>query len=75
MKAAAGNKPTLAFIADFKWATADQGEGLGTGEHDYGAGLDYVQPLGKMFQIRGEAAPPASRVVTPAQTGRPASGS
>jgi len=55
MKAAAGNKPTLAFIADFKWATADQGEGLGTGEHDYGAGLDYVQPLGKMFQIRGDA--------------------
>jgi len=55
MKSGAGNKPTLIMVADFKWATADQGDGLGTGENDYGAGLDYVQPLGKMFQIRGAA--------------------
>jgi hypothetical protein len=54
-KAAAGNHPTLSLIADFKWSTADQGDGLGTGGNDYGAGLDYVQPLGKMFQIRGDA--------------------
>ena len=45
----------MTLVADFKWATADETEGLGTGEHDYGAGLDYVQPFGKMFQIRGAA--------------------
>jgi hypothetical protein len=54
-KAGAGNRPMVALVADFKWATAEKSEGLGTGEHDYGGGLDYVQPLGKMFQIRAEA--------------------
>jgi len=55
IKSGAGNRPTLSMVIDFKWATADEGEGLGTGENDYGGGLDYVQPLGKMFQIRGRA--------------------
>jgi hypothetical protein len=55
MKSGGGNRPTLTFLADFKWATADEAEGLGTGEHDYGGGIDYVQPLGKVFQILGQA--------------------
>src|SRR5262245_1459900 len=55
VKSGPGNKPTVSFLADYKWATADESEGLGTGESDYGGGFDYLQPLGKRFQIRGEA--------------------
>jgi hypothetical protein len=55
IKAGGGNRPTLALVLDYKWATADEKHGLGTGENDYGGGLDYVQPLGKVFQIRGSA--------------------
>jgi hypothetical protein len=55
VKSGPGNKPTVSLVADYKWATADEAEGLGTGESDYGGGFDYLQPLGKRFQIRGEA--------------------
>src|SRR5262245_3032190 len=55
IKSGGGNRPTLALVLDYKWATADEKHGLGTGENDYGGGLDYVQPLGKVFQIRGSA--------------------
>lgn len=55
IKAGAGNRPSLALVLDYKYATADEKKGLGTGENDYGGGLDYVQPLGKVFQIRGAA--------------------
>ena len=55
MKSGAGNRPTLTFDVDYKWATADESKGLGTGENDWGGGFDYTQPIGKHFQILGRA--------------------
>ena len=55
MKSGAGNRPTLTFDVDFKWATADESKGLGTGENDYGGGFDYVQPMGQHVQLLGRA--------------------
>lgn len=54
-RAGQGKRPALAFVLDLKWPTADEKSGLGTGEMDWGAGLDYVQPLGKVVQILGVA--------------------
>ncbi|HYV86405.1 MAG TPA: hypothetical protein VFB49_10870 [Patescibacteria group bacterium] len=48
-----GHRPALTLDIDYKWATGDREKGLGTGEADWGAGLDYVQPLSKLFQIVG----------------------
>jgi hypothetical protein len=56
MQSGKGYRPALSFEVDYKWATADKDKGLGTGEADYGAALDYVQPLSKAFQILGTAA-------------------
>lgn len=53
MQSGKGNRPALSLDIDYKWATADKDKGLGTGEADYGADLDYVQPLSKAFQILG----------------------
>jgi hypothetical protein len=50
-----GRSPALAFVLDLKWPTADEANGLGTGERDWGGGFDYVQPLGKVVQFLGEA--------------------
>jgi hypothetical protein len=54
-RAGPGRRPALALILDLKWPTADERKGLGTGERDWGAGIDYVQPLGKVVQILGSA--------------------
>lgn len=51
-----GKTPLIGLLVDYKWATADEKQGLGTGKGDYSAGLDYVQPLGKVFQIRANGA-------------------
>ena len=56
LQAGAGNRPSLAMVVDLKWPTADEGDGLGTGEYDYGMGFDYTQPLGRVMQILGAAA-------------------
>jgi hypothetical protein len=53
MQSGKGHRPALSFEVDYKWATADKDKGLGTGEADYGAALDYTQPLSKAFQILG----------------------
>jgi hypothetical protein len=53
MQSGKGYRPALSLEVDYKWATADKDKGLGTGEADYGAGLDYVQPLSKAFQLLG----------------------
>jgi len=54
VRAGQGKRPNLGLIFDLKWPTADEKQGLGTGERDWGAGIDYVQPLGKVVQILGE---------------------
>jgi hypothetical protein len=51
LRSGSGNKPALSFILDYKYGMADEKKGLGTGESDWGGGLDYVQPLGKVFQL------------------------
>ena len=55
VKAGKGKRPAVSFVLDYKFATADQEDGLGTGESDWGGGLKYVQPAGKVFQILGDA--------------------
>lgn len=40
-----GKTPALSLLLDYKWALADEAEGLGTGQYEWGAGLNYVQPL------------------------------
>jgi hypothetical protein len=55
LKAGKGGKPFVSFGLDLKLPTADQGKGLGTGKRDWGAGLSYVQPLGKVWQILADA--------------------
>lgn len=54
VQAGKGKKPNLGLVFDLKWPTADEKKGLGTGERDWGAGLNYVQPLGEVVQILGE---------------------
>jgi hypothetical protein len=51
LKAGGGNKPSLTFALDYKYGMADEKKGLGTGESDWGGGIDYVQPLGKVLQF------------------------
>jgi len=48
-------RPFLALVLDLKLPTADRKKGLGTGERDYGAGLSYVQPFGKVVQFLADA--------------------
>jgi hypothetical protein len=55
IKSGRGNRPSVTMFLDYKFGTADEGEGLGTGEDDWGGGLSYVQPLGKSFQILADA--------------------
>jgi hypothetical protein len=56
LKAGRGNRPSVSFFLDYKIATADEQEGLGTGEDDWGGGLVYIQPAGKSVQILGDVA-------------------
>jgi hypothetical protein len=46
-----GLKPLLSLDLSLKVPTADERKGLGTGRRDWGAGIDYVQPLGKVVQV------------------------
>ncbi len=46
-----GKMPALSLILDYKWATADEKEGLGTGQYEWGAGLNYVQPLSVHWRL------------------------
>lgn len=46
-----GNHPAFTFYLDYKYANADEKKGLGTGRSDWGGGIDYIQPLGKVFQF------------------------
>lgn len=55
LRAGKGVRPAVVFDLNFKWGRADESKGLGTGRNDYGAGLEYVQPFGKSFQILGGA--------------------
>lgn len=55
MRSGQGNHPALSFILDYKLGNAEEKNGLGTGQNDWGGGLSYVQPLGKVFQILGDA--------------------
>ena len=55
-QAGTGRKPAVILVGELKWPTADEDRGLGTGEHDWGLGLDYVQPLSKVAQLLGSAA-------------------
>lgn len=50
-RAGRGNKPAFTFYLDYKYGQADEKKGLGTGESDWGGGIDYTQPLGKVFQL------------------------
>jgi hypothetical protein len=50
-RAGGGNKPAFTFYLDYKYGMADEKKGLGTGESDWGGGLDYTQPLGKVLQF------------------------
>src|SRR5207245_4670739 len=50
-----GGSPFLALVLDLKLPTADRKKGLGTGERDWGAGLSYIQPLGKVVQLLADA--------------------
>jgi hypothetical protein len=50
-----GKRPFVALSLDVKIPTADEDEGLGTGERDWGIGLSYVQPVSRSWQILGEA--------------------
>ncbi|HZN04377.1 MAG TPA: hypothetical protein VFD06_12415 [Candidatus Polarisedimenticolia bacterium] len=51
VRSGGGNRPALSFILDYKYGLADEKKGLGTGESDWGGGLEYVQPLGKVLQF------------------------
>jgi hypothetical protein len=55
LRAGKGKRPFLSWILDLKVPTADEKKGLGTGKRDWGIGLSYVQPLGRAFQILGDA--------------------
>jgi hypothetical protein len=51
LQSGGGNRPSVAFFLDYKYGMADEKKGLGTGESDWGGGIDYVQPLGRVFQL------------------------
>lgn len=55
VRAGGGRRPQLSWILEAKVQTADEKEGLGTGKSDYKVGLSYVQPLGRVVQILGDA--------------------
>lgn len=55
LRAGKGKKPFLSWVLDIKIPTADEKKGLGTGKRDWAVGLSYIQPLGKTFQILGDA--------------------
>jgi hypothetical protein len=55
VRAGRGKRPYLGLVLDLKLPTANHKEGLGTGERDWSAGFHYVQPLGKVVQLQGEA--------------------
>src|SRR5262245_44671028 len=46
-----GKPPAPPLTLDYKDGLADEKKGLGTGESDWGGGIEYVQPLGKVFQL------------------------
>jgi hypothetical protein len=46
-----GKTPALSLLLDYKWATADEKKGLGTGEYEWGAGINYVQPLSVRWRM------------------------
>jgi len=46
-----GKMPALSLLLDYKWAIADESEGLGTGQYEWGAGLNYVQPLSVRWRM------------------------
>jgi hypothetical protein len=50
-----GKTPALSLLLDYKWAVADETEGLGTGEYEWGAGLRYVQPLSVRWRLVASA--------------------
>jgi hypothetical protein len=54
-RAGKGKRPFVALALDLKLPVADEKEGLGTGERDWGLGLVYVQPVSTSWQILGEA--------------------
>jgi hypothetical protein len=54
LRAGKGKRPAITWVLDIKWPTADEKRGLGTGRRDWGAGLSYMQPLGKRWQILAE---------------------
>jgi len=56
MQAGKGKRPALILVSDLKWPTADESRGLGTGEYDWGIGIDYIQPMSKAAQFLGSAA-------------------
>ncbi len=55
VRAGKGKRPALSYVLDVKLPTADDRKGLGTGRRDWGFGLSYLQPLGKHWQILGDA--------------------
>jgi hypothetical protein len=55
VRAGKGKRPALSYVVDAKLPTADDKKGLGTGRRDWGFGLSYLQPLGKHWQILGDA--------------------
>jgi hypothetical protein len=55
VKGGDGKRPALALVVDLKLDTADEEEGLGTGERDWGAGLSYTQPLSPHLQLLADA--------------------
>ncbi len=51
-----GRMPALSFVLDYKWATADEKKGLGTGKSEWSAGLKYVQPLSVHWRLIADGA-------------------
>ena len=55
MRSGRGRRPAVSLILDLKIPTAEEDDGLGTGERDWGVGLRYAQPLNRYWRILGEA--------------------
>ncbi len=51
-----GKTPALSLVLDYKWATADEKKGLGTGKSEWSAGLKYVQPLSVRWRLVADGA-------------------
>jgi len=47
-------RPWISALFRVKLPTADESRGLGTGEPDAGAGLGFIQPLGKWWHLLGQ---------------------